>query len=296
MAKENLQTVASLDKYEAKSIKFAKRFSNDLVDLRKALGVMRVIKVPQGGTITIYGSPEVDLKDGNVAEGEVIPLSKVTPAVKETKKLPFRKHRLETTGEAMRDYGRSQAIDQTDSAAVKKIQTGIRKELFDLIQSGAEQANLNTQGGLQGALATAWGYLQNAFEDDAVKVVAFVNPMDVAQANALKDATLETAFGLSYYTTLTGTIVFPASQVKQGHIYATAVENLVVAYTHMSESEDLRDFDLNGDSTGFLGMTHFTDKTTFTLNTLVISSVLLFVERLDGVVKIPLAAVEPAGE
>lgn len=285
-----LQTVATLDNFKAKSIDFTYRFEENLKDFREALGISRLFPVQSGMQIELLGKPEVTLADGNVAEGDLIPLSNVTPKVAETKEIKLSKYRKSTSGEAIQKYGLNSAIDITDEALIKEVQKNMRKDLFTLVQSGSAQTNLNASNGLQGALASAWGALNTIFEDDTIRVVVFAHPMDVAQAIADKKLTLETSFGLNYYTDATGVVVFTSTQVEQGNIYATAAENLVIAYIPAGNSDLGQAFDLTSDSTGLVGMTHFVHQETLTHQTLVVSGVLMFPERLDGVVKVPLTA------
>lgn len=288
----NLQTVPSLDKFQEKSIDYTYRFTESLTDFQNAIGVSRSMPVQEGMTIKLYGKPEVDLADGNVAEGDLIPLSSVTPQEVSTKEINLKKYRKATSGEAIQRYGLDNAINLTDDALIKEVQKNIRTDLFSLVQSGEAQDNLNAGNGLQGALATAWGALQTIFEDDTVSVVVFAHPMDVAQAIADKELTLETAFGLNYYTSATGTIVFTTTQVEQGTIYSTASENLVVAYIP-ANSELGNSFALTSDETGYIGMKHFVEDESMTHQTLLVSGVLMFPERLDGVVKVSLEEETP---
>lgn len=287
---ENLQTVPSLDNFKAKSVDYVYRFEQSLKDFQDAIGISRLMPVQTGMTIELLGKPTVMLRDGNVAEGDLIPLSNVTPAVISTKKLTLKKYRKATSGEAIQTYGANDAVQYTDDALIKEVQKGIRTDLFDLVQSGEAQTNLNAANGLQGALATAWGALQTVFEDDTIRVIVFAHPMDVAQAIADKQLTLETAFGLNYYTDATGTVVFTSTQVTRGSVYATAAENLVIAYIPAGTSDLGVTFGLTSDNTGFIGMKHFLGNESLTQQTLVVSGVLMFPERLDGVVKVPLAA------
>ena len=283
----NLQTVPSLDKFQEKSIDYTYRFTESLTDFQNAIGISRSMPVQEGMTIKLYGKPEVDLADGNVAEGDLIPLSSVTPQEVSTKEINLKKYRKATSGEAIQRYGLDAAINLTDDALIKEVQKNIRTDLFALVQSGEAQDNLNAGNGLQGALATAWGALQTIFEDDTVSVVVFAHPMDVAQAIADKELTLESAFGLNYYTSATGTIVFTTTQVEQGTVYSTASENLVVAYIP-ANSELGNSFSLTSDQTGYIGMKHFVENESMTHQTLLVSGVLMFPERLDGVVKVSL--------
>lgn len=289
----NLQTMANLDNFREKSIDYVYRFEESLKSFQDAIGISRLMPVQSGMKIELLGKPTVDLASGDVAEGDIIPLSKVTPAVVSEKKITLKKYRKATSGEAIQTYGADQAVSYTDDALIKEVQKGIRTDLFDLVQSGDAQTNLNASNGLQGALATSWGALQTIFEDDTIKVVVFAHPMDVAQAIADKQLTLENAFGLNYYTDVTGTVVFTSTQVAQGSVYATAAENLVLAYIPAGTSDLGRQFGLTADNTGFIGMKHFLHNESLTQQTLVVSGVLMFPERLDGVVQVPLAAAEP---
>lgn len=287
----NLQTQTSLGNFVEKSVDYSYRFADELTGFLDALGITRQFAVQEGFKIKQYGKPEVDLKDGNVAEGEIIPLSKVTPKEVSEKEITLKKYRKATSAEAIQRFGLDQAVNITDEALVKEIQKGVRDNLFGMVQAGQATPNLNDANGLQGALATAWGALNTVFDDDAVRVVAFSNPMDVAQALADKEITLETQFGLNYYTSATGTVVFSTTQVAVGSIYATAPENLQVAFIP-ANGEAGRAFGLTADSTGFMGMKHFLHDESATQQTLIMSGILIFPERVDGVVKVPLVNLE----
>lgn len=270
---------------DAKSIDYAYRFGENFSKFVEALGITRQIPVQEGFTLTMYTAPKVELADGNVGEGELIPLSKVTPQPKETKTITLDKYRKVTTVESIQRYGRDEAINMTDDALIKEVQKGIRDYLFDTIKThGTEQPNLN-EGTLQGALASAWGALEVLFEDDTITTVAFVNPMDVAKEIANKEITLETQFGLRYYTDLTGTVVFLNNTIPQGEVYATAADNLQVAYIDAG-SEAFGEFNMFTDEFGYIGVAHGQQLETLSVQTVLLSGVLIFPERLDGMVKI----------
>lgn len=281
----NTQMQSNFSELDAKSIDYAYRFGENFSKFIEALGITRQIPVQEGFTLTMYTAPEVELADGKVGEGELIPLSKVTPQPKETKTITLDKYRKVTTVEAIQRYGRDEAINMTDDALIKEVQKGIRDYLFDTIKThGKEQSNLNA-GTLQGALASAWGALEVLFEDDTITTVAFVNPMDVAKEIANKEITLETQFGLRYYTDLTGTVVFLNNTIPQGEVYATAADNLQVAFIDAG-SEAFGEFNMFTDEFGYIGVAHGQQLETLSVQTVLLSGVLIFPERLDGMVKI----------
>ena len=288
----NTQNQANFSELDAKSIDYAYRFGENFSKFIEALGITRQIPVQEGFTITMYTAPEVDLADGDVGEGELIPLSKVTPQPATTKEVTLKKYRKVTTAEAIQRYGRDKAVDMTDEAVIKEVQKGIRDDLFTAIKThGTAQDNLKA-GTLQGALASAWGALEVLFEDDTISTVAFVNPMDVANEIANKEITLETQFGLRYYTDVTGTTVFLNNTIPQGEIYATAADNLQVAY--ISANSDLFDeFDMFTDEFGYIGVAHGKALEILSVQTVLVSGVLIFPERLDGMVKVEIGEVTP---
>ena len=174
-----------------------------------------------------------------------------------------------------------------------KFKKAIRTDLFNAVKAtgGTTQLNLNA-GTLQGALASAWGALEVLFEDDAPQAIAFVNPMDVAKEIANKNITLETQFGLRYYTDATGTVVMLNNTIPAGTIYATVADNLQVAYVP-STSEAFREFGLTSDEFGYVGMAHSPALETLTTQTVLASGVLIFPERLDGMVKVEIGTATP---
>lgn len=289
------QVQADFSELEAKSIDYVTRFGSNFSKFLEVLGITREIPVQEGFTITMYTAPEVTLADGTVGEGELIPLSKVTPKPAKTKEITLKKYRKVTTAEAIQRYGRDAAINMTDDALVNEVQKGIRDDLFTAVKThGTDQPNLNS-GTLQGALASAWGALEVLFEDDVITTVAFVNPMDVAKEIANKEITLETQFGLRYYTDVTGTVVMLNNTIPVGTVYATASDNLQVAYIP-ANSEAYQEFDMFTDEFGFVAMAHGKALEILSVQTVLASGILIFPERLDGMVKVDIGAAEiPAG-
>lgn len=292
---DNLQNTLSLEHLEAKAIDYTYRFGENFSKFIEALGITRQIPVQEGFTITMYNAPEVDLADGNVGEGELIPLSKVRPQPAETKVITLDKYRKVTTIEAIQKYGSADlAVNETDDALVRELQKGIRDDLFATIKhpQAAQQVNV-AEGTLQGALATAWAALETLFEDDDISVVAFVNPWDIATEIGNKELTLENRFGLNYYTDVTGTIVFTSTRIDRGTVFATASENIQLAYIS-GNSAGYQAFNMVTDEFGYIGMVHDREINNLTIETVLASGILLFPERLDGIVKVDLIpTVEP---
>ena len=285
---------AKADLKNAITIDVTNTFKENLNKLIEMLGITRKISLTSGSTIKTYKGYNVTLAsgDGVVPEGDVIPLSKVTQEVAETKTVSLKKYRKATSGEAIALYGTDNAIANTDEALIRKIQKGIRTSLVAGIKKGTGTQTALGHG-FQGALASAWGKLQTLFEDYGVEnAVVFANPLDIAKYVANAQVTTQTAFGLTYLVDFTGTVIISTTDVEQGKIWATVPENIVFAYINPSQSDVAKAFGLASDETGYIGMTHFTDEQTLTYQTLVLSGIEIYAERLDGIVKVKLT--EPA--
>lgn len=280
----NLTGTADLK--NAITIDVTNTFKENLNKLIEMLGVTRKISLTSGSTIKTYKGYTATLADGTVPEGEVIPLSKVTQVEAETKTVNLKKYRKATSGEAIALYGTDNAIANTDEALIRQIQKGIRTSLVTGIKTGTGTQTAFGNG-FQGALASAWGQLQVLFEDYGVEnAVVFANPLDIAEYVAKAQVTTQTAFGLTYLVDFTGTVIISTTDIAKGEIWATVPENIVFAYINPSQSDVAKAFGLAADETGYIGMTHFTDEQTLTYQTLVLSGIEIFAERLDGIVKV----------
>lgn len=282
----DLQTVETLNGLVPKEIVFVSSFAEQLQGLAKILGISRLMPVQEGMKVKLYGGLEAELKDGNVAEGDLIPLSKVTPKEAEEKEIKLKKWRKATSAESIQTYGFSEAIDRTDTALVREIQKAIRDELFTTFTTSAKSATIAGKG-LQGAVAGAWGALNTLFEDDVLTTVVFANPMDVAEYIGTQPISMQTTFGVTYLNAFTNTVVISTSQIKKGTVYATVADNLVLAYVSANGAAG-QAFQLTSDDTGFIGMKHFLHHETATHQTLFMSGILIFPERLDGIVSVDL--------
>ncbi|MDD6431809.1 MAG: hypothetical protein PUF79_01640 [Lactobacillaceae bacterium] len=277
MATENITTSKDLI---AQSIDFTEQFTGSISTLLQVLNVTRMQPMAVGSQIKIYKS-EVTKADGNVAEGEVIPLSKVTRKLADTKELAYKKHRKQTTAEAIQASGFAAAVDDTDSKLLRSIQGDIKKDFFDFVQTGTTKASGET---FQKAIAQALGQLAIKWEDDDVQSVLFANPLDFYTYLGDSNLTTQTAFGLTYLQNYLGfnTIILTGA-VKQGTIAATASQNLNYAYASMNGSLS-QTFSLTTDETGLIGVVHNALTENASFETMALTSGVLFPERLDGIV------------
>lgn len=284
MAETNAITTAQMRK--VREVDFVERFSHDsLAKLLEVLGVTRQIPMMEGTTMYLYKT-DGTLESGAVSEGDVIPLSQFETQKTAVGEITLKKWRKAVTAEAIKKSGYQAAVNDTDSALLKKVQAGIRTDFFTLINGSITGAVTASGTGLQAALADAWGKLQIAFEDDTAEAVYFLNPTDVAEYLGGAQITVQTAFGMNYIENFLGLgTVILSSQVTAGTFVATAKENLVLYYLTMN-GDVANAFDLTADETGYVGIkSGYQNETRAQIESLVMSGIQLFVEYAAGVVK-----------
>ena len=280
MAAEN-NLIKSADLAKAREIEFTYTFGESLKKLMEALGVTRKI-AKQAGTVLKAYKATGTLENGNVAEGDLIPLSKYITEPVSFAEIKLNKWRKATSAEAIIEKGYSQAVTMTTDAMLKDVQKGVRKNFFDFLKTGTGVASGTT---FQATLAQAWGQLQILFEDDEIGAVYFMNPLDVADYLATANISLQSAFGMTYVENFLGlgTVIFNSS-VPKGKIYATAKDNIVLYYIPVNGADLNEAFSFTSDATGLIGIHEAPDYTNMTASDTVVSGLVLFAERLDGIV------------
>lgn len=289
MADEKL--ITSADLVWVREQEFVENFSESIKKLMEALGVTRKIQKQDGTVLKTYKATGT-LESGDVAEGEIIPLSKYKTTAKNWGEITLKKWRKATTAEAIIEKGFDQAVDMTTDRMLKDVQKAIRKQFFDFLKTGTTKI----QGkGLQGKLAQAWGKLQVLFEDDEIESVFFVNQLDVAGYLETAQISTQTAFGMTYIENFLGlgTVILNSS-VPEGTVYATAKDNIVLYYISATGAGLSKAFDFTTDQTGYIGIHETADYASLTASDTVISGIVLLAERLDGVVVATESAAETA--
>jgi hypothetical protein len=280
MAVEN-NTIMQADLARVRVADFNLQFTGNLQKLTEALGVTRKIAVQEGAALKMLKVTGT-LESGNVAEGDLIPLSKYETEEVAVGEVKLNKWRKGTTAEAILKGGYDQAVGATTDKMVKDIQKTIRGDLFTFMGTGTGTA---TGADMQAALANAWGKLQVLFEDDAVDTVYFLNPMDVSDYLGAAQVSMQTVFGMNYIENFLGLgDVFLNSNVPAGKFYATAKENIVLYYVNVAAGDIKAAFGLTADETGYIGINEYADKDTARVIDLVLSGVTFFPERQDGIV------------
>ena len=279
MAETNL--IKKADLARAREIEFTYNFSEGVRKLMEALGVTRKI-AKQAGTVLKAYKAVGTLQDGDVAEGDTIPLSKYSTEPVTLGEIALKKWRKATSAEAIVERGYDQAVEMTTDRMLRDVQKAIRADLFGFLATGTGTAS---GANFQAVLAQAWGQLQVKYEDDAIQAVYFVNPLDIADYLAEASITTQTAFGMTYVEDFLGlgTVIMNAS-VPKGNVQATAKENIVLFYIPVNGADLGEAFDFTTDETGYIGIHETPDYTNMTASDTVVNGMVFFAERIDGVV------------
>lgn len=284
MAQDNAVVAAELKKI--REVDFVQQFThNSLAKLIEVLGVTRKIPMMEGTTMYVY-TMSGTLQDGAVAEGEVIPLSKISQTKTPVGEITLNKWRKAVTAEAIKKSGYQTAVQETDAKLLSLVQNGIRTDLFGFLNGTITGAVSVSGNGLQAALAAGWGALQVAFEDDTAEAVYFVNPLDIADYLSTASVTVQSAFGMNYIENFLGLgTVIMSNRVTQGTFVATAKENIIMYYLTMN-GDIAQAFSLTADELGYIGISSgHQNKERAQIESLVMDGIQFFPEYAGGVVK-----------
>ncbi|MEB7753292.1 capsid protein [Staphylococcus pseudoxylosus] len=280
---------------EAKSIDFANKMGERLNKLFEALGITNKIPMNVGSALKQYrfNVVESEAPNGDVEEGEIIPLTKVERELVKITELEFRKFRKSTSAEAIQSHGYDLAINRTDAELIRYVQKKFRTDFFNSIEDAVNNTDrTNTEElaakNLQGALSRGRANL-SVLLDDEVTPIALVNPNDVA--GYLADGFINSTgsrFGLNLLTPYVGAQVIEFADVPQGTVYMTTAENLNVAYAN-PQGEMSRAFNFASDQTGFVGVIHDIQPQRLTADTVYASAISMFPENVDAVIAVDIS-------
>lgn len=241
MAVEHLTKSANID-VRAREIDFVSRFSDTWEALRNILGIMRPIKkVP--GSVLKYKKARVVLQNGNVGEGENIPLSEAFIDEVIYDEMDFEKFEKGVSAEAIKNHGYDVAIGMTDNAFLNELQGRVMDRFYTYLNTGALT---NRQANFQKAMALAKGLVVNQFKKlhkTITEVVGFANVLDVYEYIGAQTISVQNEFGFTYIKNFMGyNTVFLLSdeEIARGKVVATPVDNIDLYYVDPSDSDFAR--------------------------------------------------------
>lgn len=222
---------------KAREIDFVSRFSKNWDSLREILNIMRPVRKAPGTVLTSYNAT-IELEDGNVPEGAVIPYSKATIAPVAYDNLTIKKYAKAVTIEDVEKYGATVAVQKTDEAFLNELQSEVLDDFYTFVQTGSLTSS---EASFQMGVAMAIGQVVDKFKKmrkDSTSIVVFVNTLDAYRYLGAAELTMQNAFGLQYVKNFMGAeTMILSSEIPQGKVIAIPSENIILYYTDPSDSE-----------------------------------------------------------
>lgn len=233
---ENTTTQAQITT-EVRELDFITRFEETWQALREIMGIMRPVrKAP--GTKLVASKAEIVLQNGNVAEGDEVPLSQATVTPVYYEDLAFEKFRKRVTVEAVAKHGAKLAVQKTDDALLNELQGNVMDKFYAFALTGTLTSE---ESSFQMALSMAVTMAKDKFKKlhlNYGSVVAFVNTLDAGRYLGAAAITTQTQNGIEYLKNFLGAdVVIISSEIPEGKVIATPADNIVLYYIDPSDAD-----------------------------------------------------------
>lgn len=232
----NTTTTAQIN-VTAKEIDLVSRFTSNVEALMEIMGIMRPIRKTPGTVLRSYKASVV-LQDGEVAEGDEVPLSQATVEEVAHKDIVLKKHRKRVTAEAVNKYGAVVAVQKTDDALLNELQGEILDDFYAFALTGTLKDNFDT---FQMAVAMATAMVKDKFKKMHLnygQVVVFVNTLDVGRYQGSASITVQNKAGIDYVKDFVGVdTMIVSSEIPEGTVVAIPVENINLYYVDPADGD-----------------------------------------------------------
>lgn len=221
---------------QARELDFVSRFSKNWDALREILGIMRPIKKTAGTQLVSY-TATVNLEDGDVPAGAVIPYSKATVVETAKADLSLKKYAKAVPVEDVDKYGVEVAVQKTDEAFLNELQTVVMDNFYDTL-TGDTYALTGAYGTFQMAVSMAIGKVKDKFKKmhkNITSTVVWVNTLDAYEYLGAANITIQSMFGIEYVKDFLGAdTMIISSEVPKGKVIAIPSDNLDLFYVDPS--------------------------------------------------------------
>ena len=213
-----------------KEIDFVSRFEQTWQALREIMSIARPVR-KQLGTKLVASKAEVTLQDGNVAEGDEVPLSQavVTPVTYED--ITLEKFRKRVTAETVAKFGAEVAVQKTDDAFLNELTATVMDRFYTFAQTGTLTGSEDT---FQMAVSMAITMVKDKFKKlhlNYSNIVVFANTLDVGRYLGAAEISMQTRNGIEYFKDFLGaSTVIVSSEIPAGTVIAIPADNIVLYY------------------------------------------------------------------
>lgn len=282
----NTTTTTQFSSMTPKEIDFIERFTRNWDALREIMGIMRPIrKAP--GTKLVASKATITLQDGNVAEGEEVPLSMATVEPVAFSDLTLQKYRKAVTAEAVGKYGAAIAVQKTDDALLNELQGKVLDEFYAFAQTGTLTGSYDT---FQMAVAMAVSLVKDKFKKlrrDYSNIVVFANTLDVGKYLGTAQISVQTQNGVEYIKNFLGAeTIIVSSEIPEGTVIAIPADNIVLYYIDPSDGDFVQlglEYTTGNGETNLIGIHKEGNYGRVMGETHALMGMKLFAEYLDGI-------------
>lgn len=232
----NTTTTAQIT-IQAKEIDLANRFSATWESLTEIMGIMRPIrKTP--GTKLVSSKASITLADGEVAEGDEVPLSQAKVEPVAFKDMTLKKYRKRVTAEAVEKYGAAVAVQKTDDALLNELQGVVLDEFYAFALTGTLTGS---EADFQMAVSMSIGRVKDKFKKMRLnygQVVVFANTLDVHRYLGATQISTQTSNGMEYLKNFLGAdVMIASSEIPEGKVVAIPADNIVLYYIDPADGD-----------------------------------------------------------
>ena len=185
-------------------------------------------------TNTVTGT----LNDGDVCEGENVPFSKFKAKADPVGPVAIKKYAKAVTLESIAEHGYERAVTLADEEFKIQLQNVVLNDFYSFLLTGTLTS---TEKDLQMAMSMAAGRVRHKFQKmgrQVTGVAEFVNTLDVYRYIGGANITVQTAFGMNYVKDFLGIdYLFFSSEIPQGTVAATPLNNIIPYYVNPANSE-----------------------------------------------------------
>ena len=232
----NTTTTANIT-IRAKEIDLVDRFTANWESLSEIMGIMRPIRKTPGVNL-VATKATVQLQDGDVAEGDEVPLSLATVEPVATKELSLKKYRKRVTAEAVEKFGAAVAVQKTDDALLNELQGVVLDDFYACALTGLLTGSEDT---FQMAVSMAIGKVKDKFKKLRLNygsIVVFANTLDVHRYIGAASITVQTQNGVDYLKNFLGAdTMILSSEIPEGKVVAIPADNINLYYIDPADSD-----------------------------------------------------------
>lgn len=238
-AQDGVMTTEDIE-VQAREIDFVTSFTQNLQQLLDVLSISRPVE-KANGTMLYQNKVTGTLEDGNIEEGGVVPFSQYKVESDPVGPINIKKYAKAVTIETISQYGYDRAVTLADEEFRLNLQNIVISDFYNYMLSGTLNSTETT---FQKAMAMAAGRVRDKFQKmgrQITGIAEFVNILDLYEYLGTSPISVQTAFGMTYVKDFLGIdYLFLSSEIPQGTVVATAVNNIVPYYVNPSNSEFAR--------------------------------------------------------